>query len=153
MLHKLPVVLECNARFPSTESDDGGHSLPAFRKLVNLFWMFDHSGAFAVLQDTEHPPTDGVSLSCQSSLDFLQQCLQDVPIDWESSNDVQRADICVTRQWMRAVLWKASLRISGSGHATQLSHPIQIANEFLCVFEKLPAAAIEAHGPSIVSRE
>jgi hypothetical protein len=88
----------------------------------------------------------------QSSLDVLQQRLQDVPIDWETSNDVQRADICVTRQWMQAVLWRISLlRNSGSDHATSLSHPIQIAQEFLTVISKLPTAAIESHGPSIVS--
>jgi hypothetical protein len=123
MLHNLPVVLRCNTQFPSSDGEDESHVLSAFRKLVNLFWTFDQSGAFDILQD----------------------------IDWESSNDVQRADICVTRQWMRAVLWRISLlRNSGSDHVTSLSHPIQIAQEFLSVISKLPTAAIESHGPSIV---
>jgi hypothetical protein len=53
---------------------------------------------------------------------------------------------------MRAVLWRISLlRNSGSDHATSLSHPIQIAQEFLTVISKLPTAAIESHVPSIVS--
>ena len=155
MLHNLPVVLKCNAHFPSTECDDGSHILPAFRKLVDLFWIFDQSGAFEMLQN---PDTDGFNTGTnqpyQSSLDILQQRLQNVPIDWESSNDVQRADVCVTRQWMRAVLWRISKFRSFSGdQITSLAQPIQIANEFLAVINKLPKTAIEAHGPSIVSQE
>ena len=74
-----------------------------------------------------------------------------MPIDWEGSNDVQRADIAVTRQWMRAVLWRIStLQQDGLHHVTSLSLPIQIAQEFLGVISKLPTAAIESHGPSIV---
>jgi hypothetical protein len=157
MLHNLPAVLRCNTHFPSIDGDEDNHVLPAFRKLVNLFWIFDQSGAFDILQnidDVDVADAGGTVATNQnqSSLDVLQQRLQDVPIDWEASNDVQRADICVTRQWMRAVLWRISLlRNSGSDHATSLSHPIQIAQEFLTVISKLPTAAIESHGPSIVS--
>lgn len=153
MLHHLPVILKCNAHFPTTDGNDSSHILPAFRKLVNLFWIFDQSGAFDILQnaDTDGLNSGGTNLLHQNSLDLVQQRLQDVPIDWESSNDVQRADICVTRQWMRAVLWKASNRGSNFSPVTSLSHPIQIAQEFLSVISKLPTTAIEAHGPSIVS--
>ena len=157
MLHNLPAVLRCNTHFPSTDGGEDNHVLPAFRKLVNLFWIFDQSGAFDILQnidDVDVADARGTVAANQhqSSLDVLQQRLQDVPIDWEASNDVQRADICVTRQWMRAVLWRISLlRNSGSDHVTSLSHPIQIAQEFLAVISKLPNAAIESHGPSIVS--
>ena len=152
MLHNLPVVLRCNTQFPSSDGEDESHVLSAFRKLVNLFWTFDQSGAFDILQDIDANRLDNGSAAVihRSSLEVLQQRLQDMPIDWESSNDVQRADICVTRQWMRAVLWRISLlRNSGSDHVTSLSHPIQIAQEFLSVISKLPTAAIESHGPSI----
>lgn len=153
MLHNLPVVLKCNTPFPSTDGDDGSHILPAFRKLIDLFWLFDQSGAFDVLQNIESATFEAPSTLCQhNSLDVLQRRLQQVSIDWESSSDVQRADICVTRQWMRAVLWRISLlHNSNSDQGTSLSQPIQIANEFLAVIAKLPSTAIEAHGPSIVS--
>jgi hypothetical protein len=154
MLHNLPVVLKCNTIFPSTDGDDGSHILPAFRKLINLFWIFDQSGAFDILQNTDAGGlnVNGIVSPHQNSLDILQQRLQDVPIDWESSNDVQRADICATRQWMRAVLWRASLnRSSNVDQVNSLSHPIQIAKEFLAVISKLPTTAIEAHGSGIVS--
>ncbi|PMD47997.1 hypothetical protein L207DRAFT_415564 [Hyaloscypha variabilis F] len=151
MLHNLPVVLRCNTHFPSGDGEEDNRVLPAFLKLVNLFWIFDQSGAFDVLQNIDDV-AGGLNFPnrSQSSLEVLQKRLQDVPIDWEASNDVQRADICVTRQWMRAVLWRISrLQNSDSEHVTSLSHPIQIAQEFLAVISKLPTAAIESHGPSI----
>jgi hypothetical protein len=154
LLHNLPVVLKCDTNFPSTDGDDGTHILPAFRKLVNLFWLFDQSGAFDVLQNIEADVIDTSWATSQhrNSLDILQQRLQELPIDWELSNDIQRADIYVTRQWMRAVLWRISLlRNSNSAQVTTRSYPIQIAREFLTVISKLPSTAIEAHGPSIVS--
>jgi len=156
MLHNLPVILKCNTHFPSAHGEDQSRVLPAFLKLVNLFWIFDQSGAFDILQnidDASSTTAGGFNEDrSQSSLEVLQQRLRDTPIDWEASNDVQRADICVTRQWMRAVLWRISLlQNSELDNATSLSHPIQIAQEFLAVISKLPAAAIESHGPSIVS--
>ncbi|KAI6367840.1 hypothetical protein MCOR25_004805 [Pyricularia grisea] len=66
VLHGLPVVLNPspNARFPSLggfgdrkrageeEKDDEAHILPAFRKLIDLFWIFDRSGAFEMLGES-----------------------------------------------------------------------------------------------------
>lgn len=155
MLHKLPVVLKPNTNFPSMEGEDESRILPAFQKLANLFWIFDQSGAFDILQDSDADNFNigEIESSSKSCLDMLQRKLQDVPLDWESSNDVQRADICVTRQWMRAVLWRVSMNHGRdvSDQVTSLSHPIQIAKEFLGVISQLPNTAIEAHGPSMVN--
>jgi hypothetical protein len=155
MLHKLPVVLKPNTLFPAMDGrGDDTHILPAFQKLVNLFWIFDQSGAFDILQNSDDILSFGeIESASRSSLDLLDKTLQNVPIDWESSNDVQRADICVTRQWMRAVLWRVSMNHGlSASHVTSLSHPIQIAKEFLGVISQLPSTALEAHGPSMVRK-
>jgi hypothetical protein len=83
MLHNLPVVLRCNTQFPSFDNDDGSHVLPAFRKLVNLFWIFDQSGAFDILQniDADRLNAGSAPLTRETSLEVLQQRLQDIPID------------------------------------------------------------------------
>ncbi|KAI6312557.1 hypothetical protein MCOR34_005562 [Pyricularia oryzae] len=66
VLHGLPIVLNPspNARFPSLggfgdrkrageeDKDDEAHILPAFRKLIDLFWIFDRSGAFDMLGES-----------------------------------------------------------------------------------------------------
>ncbi|KZL71851.1 C6 transcription factor (fungal specific transcription factor) [Colletotrichum tofieldiae] len=170
MLHKLPVVLKSNIRFPSLDGsgvgEDEGHILPAFKKLANLFWIFDQSGAFDILQNSDDEDAmwsmaDGLQTASRACLDVVQRKLQEIPLDSDASNDVQRADIVVTRQWMQAVLWKVTMNhgrpwSSGNSNAnnnnnvTSLSHPIQIAKEFLQLISQLPSTAIEAHGPGIV---
>ena len=153
MLHKLPVVLKPNILFPAMDSDDESHILPAFQRLTNLFWLFDQSGAFDILQNTDADILNfgGIESSNRNCLEILQKRLEDVPLDRESTNDVQKADICVTRQWMRAVIWRASMNHGGFSTPTSLSHPVQIAKEFLGVISKIPKTALEAHGPSMVS--
>ncbi|KAK1988769.1 fungal-specific transcription factor [Colletotrichum cereale] len=168
MLHKLPVVLKSNTRFPSLDGsgvgEDEGHVLPAFKKLANLFWIFDQSGAFDILQNSDDEDAmwsmaDGLQTASRACLDVVQRKLQEIPLDSDASNDVQRADIVVTRQWMQAVLWKVTMNhgrswssgnnSNNNNNVTSLSHPIQIAKEFLQLISQLPSTAIEAHGPGI----
>lgn len=147
MLHKLPVVLKPVIALPTPIGDDQAHVLPAFLKLVNLFWIFDQSGIFDILQNSDSDLSN-LSSTARGCLGLLQDHLQDtaVEVDYDSSNDVQKADIFVTRQWMRAVLWRAAVRF---GVATMASNPIRIAKEFLSFMSYLPKTAIEAHGPTM----
>lgn len=158
MLHKLPVILKSNISFPSMDREDKAFVLPAFQKLVNLFWIFDQSGAFDILQDSDADifGFGGLETSNKICLDTLQKKLQDIPIMGDSINDVQTADICVTRQWMRAVLWRFSVNHGllpsvSTDQVTSVSYPYQIATEFLNVISQLPDSAIEAHGLCMVS--
>jgi hypothetical protein len=155
-MHKLPVMIRPKIAFPSSDPSDENSVFPAFQKLVNLFWIFDKSGAFDILQDydTGLYNSGAIEPSSQSRLDSLQKQLDDVPISGDSVNDVQTADIAVTRQWMRAVVWKAStnhgpVSAVNDDKVTYCSHPFQIAKDFLGVVCRLPQAAMEAHGPSM----
>lgn len=147
MLHKLPVVLKPVIALPTPIGDDQAHVLPAFLKLVNLFWIFDQSGIFDILQNSDSDLSN-LSSTARGCLGLLQDHLQDtaVEVDYDASNDVQKADIFVTRQWMRAVLWRAAVRF---GVATMANSPIRIAKEFLNFMSHLPKTAIEAHGPTM----
>jgi hypothetical protein len=167
MLHKLPVVIMSSTALPSLDGCDGedeAHILPAFKKLVNLFWIFDQSGAFDIIQNSTDEDASGTPMaqnpgtSTQAAgsnlLEALQRTLQEVPVDvdLDGSNDVQRADICVTRQWMQVLLWRATLhrkKYAPSESQSALSRPIQIAKEFLDLTSRLPDSALEAHGPTI----
>ena len=161
MLHKLPVVLTSAEKLPpldGTGSDDEAHILPAFKKLVNLFWIFDQSRAFEILQDA----TDDMSQAAGSPgsffnheiLNTLKRRLQDSPLDMENgSSDIQKADICVTRQWMQVLIWRATLGswrdTAHSSSSAVVTGPIHIAQEFLDFISQLPSTALEAHGPAI----
>lgn len=152
MLHKLPVVLRPNIAFPTHDPEDETTIFPAFQKLVNLFWIFDQSHAFDILQenDVDVFRIGGAEATNTTQLDRLQSQLQEIPISDDLTNDIQKADIAVTRQWMRAILWRASrnheLVSAGSDPVTFCSHPFQIAKDFLEATSNIPSSAMEAHG-------
>lgn len=159
MLHKLPLVLQSTQKLPpldATSTEEDANILPAFKKLVNLFWIFDQSGAFDILQDAAdnfgHLPPSASMLN-HEMLNTLQHRLQDARIEMGGSgNDVQKADIVVTLQWMKVLLWRATLTSWGGRIDSSLAlvaGPIQIAQEFLDFISQLPSAALEAHGPTI----
>lgn len=185
LLHKLPVILRPAAScFPlfltasTTEVDSQRHQhqyqyqtqhqshevvLPAFLKLVNLFWILDQSGVFELLLRHEHTNVGDGAGSRRYHDDCIETLLQgrllETPADLDASvlNDVQRADLVVTRQWMRAVIWRFAARTglttaaATSQSSSSVMNPIRIAREFLSFISQLPHTAIEAHGPTIVS--
>ncbi|KAK8058776.1 NADP-dependent oxidoreductase domain-containing protein [Apiospora phragmitis] len=147
MLHKLPVLLKPNVGFPVPGSHDRTDVLPAFLKLVNLFWVFDQSGVFEILQNSDSDLSN-MTATARDCLTLLQTRLQDSAADYEPNNDIQKADIFVTRQWMRAVLWRAAMKFG----ATLTINPVLVGREFLEFVSKLPQAALEAHGPTIEAK-
>lgn len=155
MLHKFPVVLRWQPGFPPLEDSlniehDEAHILPAFKKLVDLFWIFDQSGAFDLLTQAD----DNADVHQRSRLEHLQQRLQGISSDPDESNDVQKADICVTKCWMQAVVWRASSRrtypaVMFAEENSILAQPYRIVNEFLSHICHYSKTALEAHGPTI----
>ncbi|ROV90119.1 hypothetical protein VMCG_09769 [Cytospora schulzeri] len=155
MLHKFPIVLRWQPGFPPLEDrlnieHDEAHILPAFKKLVDLFWIFDQSGAFDLLIQAEE--SDDVHQ--RSRLEYLQQRLQEISSDSDESNDVQKADICVTKCWMQAVVWRASSRrpnpaVIFAEENSILAQPYRIVNDFLSHICHYSKTALEAHGPTI----
>ena len=71
-------------------------------------------------------------------------------------NEVQRADIFLTQQWMRVFLWQYSLSLTElfSDHESEefsLSFPAQVAKTALGIVSSLSRESLEAHGPGMVS--
>lgn len=135
------------------EYDEEVSILPAFRKLVNLYWIFDRSEAFDLIQSSKSgisTPQSGIPID----LSVLQGRLQAVTIDLDATNHVQAADICITRAWMCTLLWRIAtsrgLPPTSNDPSTSLSYPVHIAKEFLDEISRLPTAAIESLGPLMV---
>ena len=150
MLHKLPVVLKFNTSFPAMEYDPDVSILPAFRKLVNLYWIFEKSEALEIIQ---YSGGSNSSPTKPSDFSILHQRLEEIH-NSSATNEVQVADICVTRTWMHTILWRIDMSRGITSlpdqPSTAISYPAQIAKEFLDAVSKLPTAAIEPHGPSMV---
>ena len=154
MLHKFPLVLKWNPAFPLLDVTVFGNDLyvlPAFRQLVNLFWMFDQSGIFDLIGDLGAQAAGssdcdgGGSLShVQQGLRLLLQQLQAPSFEPEPSSDIQKADICITRLWMQAVTWKMLRYINpcqpaiDDAGSTMVYQPLDIAKDLLVFIAGLP---------------
>jgi hypothetical protein len=157
VLHKLPVVLRTRIPFPNTDDTDEADVLIAFQKLIGLFWTFDQSGVFEVLDraDFNMSSLDNLDASDPKMLESLSNSLARTTIQVDQMNDVQAVDISVTRQWMRVILWRLTqshglFAAPSPSQDASLYDPIQIAKEFLAAVSHMPNTAIEAHGPGLV---
>lgn len=145
MLHKLPTVLTWQRSFPPLDraewDQDEAHVLPAFKRLVELFWTFDQGGAFDLIQTND---TSDAERSAR--LNHLQQRLQEMVDEEQETNEVQKADILVTRSWMQTMLWRAS---TSEQTASVVLQPYRIIGDFLSNISRYSKNALEAHGPTI----
>lgn len=78
-------------------------------------------------------------------------------LDLTNVSEVQRADVLITQQWLRLMVWQTALRLglissTSINPSYSYSYPIQIASSLQDVLKTLPSIAIEVHGLGIVSR-
>ena len=125
-----------------------------------MFWHFDQSGVFDLLDSygfdfarvtSQQNAENGTFASLRRKLDDA-----DVDMHDQSLNNVQALDIQITRHWMRIILWRLGashgfFSHESEGGLSQNNSPISIAKEILEVVAQADEAAIEAHGPAMVS--
>ncbi|KAL4959565.1 Zn(II)2Cys6 transcription factor [Aspergillus stella-maris] len=153
ILHKLPVVLKTDTSMPRIEADDELQVLPAFLKLLALFKFFEQSRMFDIVEDY-HLGLDTPMSSAAATDSPLDEILQDRFRDGSGGldqvSDVQRADIVVTRHWMRILTWKAlshhQIRDSRAQWSLSPVFPLVVARDLVNVVFQLPRAALQAHG-------
>ncbi|KAF9883382.1 hypothetical protein FE257_003549 [Aspergillus nanangensis] len=165
ILHKLPVVLKTNIATPDLDVNDEPQVLPAFLKLLGLFRLFEQSKMFSLIEEDDPTSTStsnplpqqvGTTPLDKRLFDLLQDNLQDSSALLDHISDVQKADLCVTRQWMRMILWRFSSKTNNpsylstsssySSSPTSPSFPVMVAKDLLTIVSQLPRTAIEAHG-------
>ncbi|KXL41857.1 MAG: hypothetical protein FE78DRAFT_116442, partial [Acidomyces sp. 'richmondensis'] len=149
ILHQFPVVLSTNIQAPEVDGNDESQVLPAFLKLLNLFRIFDHAKIFDIIQGDSKGAT-----TCKLERDFfdtLQRRLQEGNLSFDQMPDVQKADVCVTKHWMRMILWRLSSKKGplcrpAEPRPMSVIFPVIVAKEFLNMVSQLPHSAVEAHG-------
>ncbi|CEL11304.1 hypothetical protein ASPCAL14407 [Aspergillus calidoustus] len=154
ILHKLPVVLRTDTAMPDVDAHDEPQVLPAFLKLLALFRLFEESKMFDIIEDSHlgyNQAVRSARVTEPSAYDILQDRFRDGASGLDQICDVQRADLCVTRHWMRMLTWKAlcGQRIQGSP-SSQLSisptFPLLVARDLVDAISRLPRTALQAHG-------
>lgn len=140
--HDVPTTLKRAPDLPRIEDLQDGSVTPAFLQLCKLFNILD-------VTITSDPA------SARHALAAAQQELSsdDSPLSLE--NELQRADISMTQQWMRIFLWQHALKVTNlsTGNASEefsFSFPARVAQNVLSNLSSLSQASIEAHGPGMV---
>jgi hypothetical protein len=136
-------MLKRSPGLPSLENLSDGTVAPAFVQLCRLFNILD-------VTITADPPT------ARKALALAQQQLSDDGSSRGLENELQRADISMTQQWMRIFLWQHALQVTNMRSTREddefsFSFPAKVAQNVLSYLGCLSRESLEAHGPGMVS--
>lgn len=140
--HDVPTTLKRAPDLPSLENLNDGSVTPAFVQLCRLFNILD-------VTITADPS------SARNALALAQQQLSSDEAPLSLENELQRADITMTQQWMRIFLWQHALNVTNMSSGNQdeefsFSFPAKVAQNVLSNLSSLSRQSIEAHGPGMV---
>ncbi len=145
ILRHKPLTLSKTPDFPTTLHD---YELPeihdGFMRLVNSYHLLDSSFVDSWNESTGAPASTLTYTALQRQLNRPHP--SDVPL-----TDIQKADILVTQQWLRLIVWQSSMRqglLSSSAEDESMTfrYPLKIAHSLLHVISSLPTTSIEVHG-------
>lgn len=137
---EIPTTLHRSSDLPPLCLRPDGSISANFIHLCNLFSSLD----------------EAISANSRDAIAAAQKQLNQrfIAVTGED-NEVQRADIFLTQQWMRVFLWQYSLSLTNlfSDHESEefsLSFPAQVAKTALGIVSTLSRESLEAHGPGMV---
>jgi len=139
--HEIPTTLQRAPDLPALSLRPDGSVSANFIHLCSLFSSLDEA--------VNAKSREAISVAQrQLNQRFLEVAGED--------NEVQRADIFLTQQWMRVFLWQYSLSLTNlfSDHENEefsLSFPAQVAKTALGFVSSLSRESLEAHGPGMVN--
>lgn len=76
--------------------------------------------------------------------------------DFTIFDDSQKADILVTQQWIRLIVWQCALRkgllsSSATDPSMTFKYPLDIAASLIAIISRIPKSSIMVHGLGMVS--
>jgi hypothetical protein len=151
ILRHKPLTLSKTPTFPSTVHDYEKPEIHSgFTHLVHSYHLLDSSFVDSWNEASEAPA---------STLTYtaLQQHLNLPHPSHVSLTDIQKADILVTQQWLRLIVWQSSMRqglLSSTAEDESMTfrYPLKIAHSLLNVLASLPTSSIEVHGMGIFEK-
>ncbi|KAF9694365.1 hypothetical protein EKO04_007637 [Ascochyta lentis] len=142
--HDVPTILKRAPDLAPLENLNDGSVTPAFVQLCRLFNILD-------VTITADPS------KARGALALAQQQLSSDEAPLSLENELQRADISMTQQWMRIFLWQHALNVTNlsstnNDNEFSFSFPAQVAQNVLSNLSSLSKQSVEAHGPGMESK-
>ncbi|KAH8195742.1 hypothetical protein TruAng_010096 [Truncatella angustata] len=176
ILRNKPLTLRKTPSLPTTKHNYEASDIHVgFMKLVNSYTPLDESFV-AAWNDGSDPRVSATTyLNLQrllaQPLDFLRpkkspsppKLLLNVDLSSEEDDDepdpttIQKADLMVTQQWLRLIVWQSSFRqgllsTAAGDESFSFSFPLSIARDTAAILQSLPSRAVEVHGMGIFEK-
>ena len=147
-----PIRLQETLDLPAIDPlSSDAEILLGFLDLISLFRPFDSTFITNWNQLTPSSSTDSASLS------HLQNMLKYSLPNLSDYSQVQQADLLISREWLKTVVWKlcASKRVlstANSEDVMSLHYPATIARDIVLISQLVPTQAFEANGIGILEK-
>ncbi|KAH7177094.1 RING-3 [Dactylonectria macrodidyma] len=147
-----PIRLQDTLKLPVVDPlSSDAEILLGFLDLISLFRPFDSD--FIANWNSAIPSTSTDS----AHLSRLQCLLKYALPNLSNYSQVQQADLLISRQWLKTVVWKlcaskTMLSTANSGDVMSLHYPASIARDIVLVSQLVPTQAFEANGIGILEK-
>lgn len=176
ILRNKPLTLRKTPSLPTTKhSYEASDIHVGFMKLVTSYAPLDESfvAAWNDGSDPRVSATTYINLQrvLAQPLDFLRPKKSPSPpkmlVAGDSSHDddddepdptsIQKADLMITQQWLRLIVWQSSFRqgllsTASKDESFSFSFPLSIARDTAAILQSLPSRAVEVHGMGIFEK-
>lgn len=137
--HDIPCVMTVDAEMPELDVASQPAVLSPLIMLCRMFRSFCEGSSS--------------SLTTDSLTSFNNQLLR-IPTMTEDHNELQRADLSVTQQWLRLMFWKMAInKVAMTANSTDdirsVFFPISLAKDLLSDISTMSIDTLEAHGPGM----
>ena len=144
----IPVVLENSIKEFSLNDEEYSVLIEGFKQLVRVFAIplksiFDN---FIHLNDSKSMPPEAAGL-----LNKIQIELDSIRIS-PIAPDIQKANIMVSKYWMKALTWKitrSNALLDDFNISLSVNYPLEMTKRFLFEIKELPLSAFESNGPGV----
>ncbi|APA10006.1 hypothetical protein sscle_05g047760 [Sclerotinia sclerotiorum 1980 UF-70] len=151
ILRHKPLTLSKTPALPSTLHDYEAPEIHSgFMHLVHSYHLLDSNFVDSWNEASDAPVSTLTYTALQQQLNISNS-------SHVSLTAIQKADILVTQQWLRLIVWQSSMRqgLLSSGAADEsmtFRYPLKIAHSLLSVISSLPITSIEVHGMGIFEK-
>jgi hypothetical protein len=150
-----PLTLQRTIDLPTVSPGLEAKILSGFLDLVSLFQNIDDT--FLSLWNLSSADSTPFPSPLQESLIDLQDILKFSLPDVSDRTEIQQADLLVSRQWLKIVVWqlcvsKGLLSSSSKNESMSFRYPVTIARDVILISRLLPPKAFEANGVGILEK-
>ncbi|TGO56478.1 hypothetical protein BCON_0077g00320 [Botryotinia convoluta] len=151
ILRHKPLTFSKTPALPSTLHDYESPEIHSgFMHLVQSYHLLDSSFVDSWNEASDAPVSTLTYTALQQQLNLPHP-------SHLSLTTIQKADILVTQQWLRLIVWQSSMRqglLSSTAvdESMTFRYPLNIAHSLLSVISSVPIASIEVHGMGIFEK-